>query len=75
LRLPAIIQWVKQTFAVRFNRCAERTRHIWGDWYWLRVVEGKPPEGGIEADWAAVSVAAETGGIPSGTWPLMGSAP
>jgi hypothetical protein len=44
LQLPAIMQWVKQTFAVRFNRCAERTGHVWGDRYWSRVVEGEPPE-------------------------------
>jgi hypothetical protein len=28
LQLPAIMQWVKQTFAVRFNRSAERTGHV-----------------------------------------------
>jgi hypothetical protein len=28
LQLPAIMQWVKQTFAVRFNRCTERTGHV-----------------------------------------------
>jgi hypothetical protein len=32
-RLPAIMQWVKQTFAVRFNLRAERTGHVWGDRY------------------------------------------
>jgi hypothetical protein len=31
LLLPAIIQWLKQTFAVRFNRCAERSGHVWGE--------------------------------------------
>jgi hypothetical protein len=45
LRLPAIMQWVKQTFAVRFNRRAERTGHVWGDRYWSRVMEGEPPDG------------------------------
>jgi hypothetical protein len=46
LQLPAIMQRLKQTFAVRFNRRAERTGHAWGDRYWSRVPEGEPPEGG-----------------------------
>jgi hypothetical protein len=45
LRLPAIMQWMKQTFAVRFNRRGGRSGHVWGDRYWSRVVEGKPPDG------------------------------
>jgi hypothetical protein len=56
LQLPAIMQWLKQTFAVRFNRHAGRTGHIWGDRYWSRMLEGEPPEGAGEVD-----VAAETG--------------
>jgi hypothetical protein len=63
LQLPAIMQWVKQTFAVRFNRRAERTGHIWGDRYWSKVLEGEPPEWAAEVDWEAVEVAAETGEI------------
>jgi REP element-mobilizing transposase RayT len=49
LQLPAIMQWLKQTFAVRFNRCAERTGHVWGDRYWSRVLKGEPPEGTAES--------------------------
>jgi hypothetical protein len=30
LQLPAIMQWLKQTFAVRFNRRGGRAGHIWG---------------------------------------------
>jgi REP element-mobilizing transposase RayT len=63
LQLPAIMQWVKQTFAVRFNLYAERTGHVWGDRYWSRALEGEPPEGAGEVDWEAVDVAAETGEI------------
>jgi hypothetical protein len=44
LQLPAIMQWVKQTFAVRFNWCTERTGHVWGDRYWSREVKGEPSE-------------------------------
>jgi hypothetical protein len=66
LQLPAIMQWVKQTFAVRFNRCAERTGHVWGDRYWSRVLDGAPPEEAGNVDWAAVDVGAVTGDISSG---------
>jgi hypothetical protein len=75
LQLPAIMQWVKQTFAVRFNRCEERTGHIWGDRYWSRVVEGEPPEEAGEVDWEAVEVAAETGESPFGACPSDGVSP
>jgi REP element-mobilizing transposase RayT len=75
LRLPAIMQWLKQTFAVRFNRCTERTGHIWGDRYWSRVVEGEPPEETGEVDWEAMEVAAKTGEISFGTWPPDGVSP
>jgi hypothetical protein len=54
---------MKQTFAVRFNRCVERTGHVWGDRYWSRIVEGEPPEEAAEVGWEAVDVAAETGEI------------
>jgi hypothetical protein len=66
LQLPAIMQWVKQTFAVRFNLCTDRTGHVWGDRYWSRVVEGEPPEWAAEVDWAAVDVGAKTGILSSG---------
>jgi hypothetical protein len=75
LQLPAIMQWLKQTFAVRFNLCEGRTGHIWGDRYWSRVVEGEPPEGAGEVDWEAVKVAAETGESSSGEWPSDGVSP
>jgi hypothetical protein len=75
LQLPAIMQWVKQTFAVRFNRCTERTGHIWGDRYWSRVLEGEPPEVAGEVDWEALEVAAETGVLSSGKCPPDGVSP
>jgi hypothetical protein len=49
-QLPAIMQWLKQTFAVRFNLRAGRTGHIWGDRYWSQVLEREPPEGAREVD-------------------------
>jgi REP element-mobilizing transposase RayT len=44
LELPAIMKWMKQVFAQRYNRAAGRTGHIWGDRYWSRIVEGEPHE-------------------------------
>jgi hypothetical protein len=75
LQLPAIMQWLKQTFAVRFNLSEDRTGHVWGDRYWSRVLEGEPPEEAVEVDWAAVDVAAETGVLSSGGRPLDGVSP
>jgi hypothetical protein len=53
-QLPRIMQWVKQTFSVRFNMRTGRTGHVWGDRYWSRILPGEPPEGVGEVDWAAV---------------------
>jgi hypothetical protein len=81
LQLPAIMQWLKQTFAVRFNRGAGRTGHVWGDRYWSRVLEGELPEEAGEVDWAAVDVGAETGVLssggrsPDGVSPLVAETP
>jgi hypothetical protein len=75
LQLPAIMQWVKQTFAVRFNLSTDRSGHVWGDRYWSRVVEGEPPDWAKEVDWAVVDVGAETGVLPSSGWPSYGVSP
>jgi hypothetical protein len=58
-QLPEIMQWIKQTFAVRFNMRDGRSGHLWGDRYWSRVLEGEPPEGAEKVDWAAVEAEAE----------------
>jgi hypothetical protein len=42
-QLPDIMQWIKQTFAVRFNVIDGRTGHIWGDRYWSLILLGEPP--------------------------------
>jgi hypothetical protein len=45
LELPAIMQWLKQVFAQRYNRADGRIGHIWGDRYGSRILEGAaPPE-------------------------------
>jgi hypothetical protein len=51
--LPAIMKWLKQTFAQRYNRDNGRTGHLWGDRYCSRILEGEPPDGG-EAEAAGV---------------------
>jgi hypothetical protein len=43
LELPAIMQWLKQVFAQRYNRADGRIGHIWGDRYGSRILEGEPP--------------------------------
>jgi REP element-mobilizing transposase RayT len=40
--LPAIMKWLKQVFAQRYNRKDGRIGHIWGDRYWSEVIEGEP---------------------------------
>jgi REP element-mobilizing transposase RayT len=45
LKLPAIMQWLKQTFAQRYNRDHDRIGHLWGDRYGSKILEGEPPEG------------------------------
>jgi REP element-mobilizing transposase RayT len=47
--LPAIMKWLKQTVAMRYNRDNGRTGHLWGDRYRSRILEGEPPNGGASA--------------------------
>jgi REP element-mobilizing transposase RayT len=43
MALPAIMKWLKQVFAQRYNRAEGREGHIWGDRYWSRILAGEPP--------------------------------
>ncbi|MDR2398289.1 MAG: transposase [Spirochaetaceae bacterium] len=43
LQLPAIMKWMKQVFAQRYNRAEGREGHIWGDRYGSRILAGEPP--------------------------------
>jgi REP element-mobilizing transposase RayT len=43
-QLPRIMQWLKQTFAVRYNLLYGWTGHVWGDRYWSRIAEKEPLE-------------------------------
>jgi REP element-mobilizing transposase RayT len=42
--LPAIMKWLKQVFAQRYNRQTGRIGHIWGDRYWSLIVEDAEAE-------------------------------
>jgi hypothetical protein len=53
-QLPEIMQWLKQTFAVRFNVIDGRTGHIWGDRYWSLILPGEPPEDAEAHEFAPV---------------------
>jgi REP element-mobilizing transposase RayT len=44
LELPAIMKWMKQVFAQRYNRLEGRIGHIWGDRYWSEIVEAGEAE-------------------------------
>jgi REP element-mobilizing transposase RayT len=42
--LPVVMQWIKQTFACRYNAMKRLDGHTWGDRYWSKVIDGEPPE-------------------------------
>jgi hypothetical protein len=41
--LPIVMQWIKQTFACRYNAMKRLDGHVCGDRYWSKVLEGEPP--------------------------------
>jgi hypothetical protein len=57
--LPKIMQWIKQTFSVRFNVIVGRTGHVWGERYRSEILEGEPPEWAKEVDWEMVEAKAK----------------
>jgi hypothetical protein len=75
LELPAIMKWLKQTFAQRYNRETGRIGHIWGDRYWSRILEGEPSgeENGGAAAVANMGVRPPNGknGGPPGFLPIF----
>jgi hypothetical protein len=54
LQLPEIMQWIKQTYAVRYNVYDGRTGHIWGDRYASWIV-AEPPKDAEEYVFAPVA--------------------
>jgi hypothetical protein len=59
LQLPKIMQWVKQTFSLRFNVWTRRSGHLWGRRYESVIVDGAPPVEAVEVDWDAVKAESE----------------
>jgi hypothetical protein len=74
-QLPRIMQWVKQTFSVRFNMRTGRTGHVWGDRYRSEILPGEPPEGVVPVDWAAVEKMAKTPVSTAMTYALSWDSP
>jgi hypothetical protein len=73
--LPDIMQWIKQTFSVRFNVIVGRTGHVWGERYRSEILEGEPPVNAAEVDWKMVEKKAKEE-IPAGiTYELSWDSP
>jgi hypothetical protein len=53
-QLPEIMQWIKQTYALRYNVYDGRTGHLWGDRYASKIVAEGPPKDAEEYVFAAV---------------------
>ncbi|MDR0639911.1 MAG: hypothetical protein LBG27_13610 [Spirochaetaceae bacterium] len=53
LKLPLIMQWMKQTFSARLNVITGRLGHVWGERYDSEIMWEGPPEWAKEVDWAA----------------------
>jgi hypothetical protein len=70
LELPAIMKWVKQTFAARFNRRDGRSGHIWGDRYVSWILEGEPEEDAADSVGAAGAGTVPRGGRKTGVRPF-----
>jgi hypothetical protein len=69
------MQWVKQTFSVRFNMIVGRTGHVWGDRYRSEILAWEPPVDAKEVDWEMVKEKAKTE-IPAGmTYELSWDSP
>ncbi|MDR0639818.1 MAG: hypothetical protein LBG27_13130 [Spirochaetaceae bacterium] len=60
LKLPLIMQWLKQTFSARFNVLTGRLGHVWGKRYESEILWEDPPEWAKEVDWEAVGTLAKT---------------
>jgi REP element-mobilizing transposase RayT len=62
LQLPEIMQWIKQTYSVRYNMYDGRTGHIWGDRYASRIAAEGPPKDAEEYVFGPVICKAGCGG-------------
>jgi hypothetical protein len=62
LQLPEVMQWIKQTFAVRNNVMKHLDGHVWGDRYASWIVAGGPPKDAETYVFAPAVCAAGRGG-------------
>jgi REP element-mobilizing transposase RayT len=77
--LPVVMQWIKQTFACRYNAMKRLDGHTWGDRYWSWIVDGPPTDAKeyvfapavCEAASRKVRKAVRAGG---GGWPVNSTA-
>jgi REP element-mobilizing transposase RayT len=53
-QLPEIMQWIKQTYACRYNALKRLDGHVWGDRYESEIVPEGPPKDAEEYVFAAV---------------------
>ncbi|MDR0639063.1 MAG: hypothetical protein LBG27_09240 [Spirochaetaceae bacterium] len=60
LKLPLMMQLLKQTFSLRFNIIVGRKGHVWGERYESEILDGEPPEWAEAADWGAIDKSANT---------------
>jgi hypothetical protein len=67
LQLPEIMQWIKQTYALRYNVYDGRTGHIWGDRYASWIAADGPPREAEEYVFAPVVCMAGRRGRRRGT--------
>ncbi|MDR1470199.1 MAG: transposase [Spirochaetaceae bacterium] len=58
-KLPKIMQWLKQTFSLRFNLMTGRKGHLWGERYESEILDGEPPPEAKEVDWEMVTAEAK----------------
>jgi hypothetical protein len=70
LQLPKIMQWVKQSFSLRFNVWTRRSGHLWGVRYESVIVDGDPPVEAGEVDWGMVKAESEKEIPEDGTYTL-----
>jgi hypothetical protein len=81
LQLPEIMQWIKQTYSVRYNVYDGRTGHIWGDRYASWIVSEGPPEDAKAYVFAPVGRggrrrgAGKGGGVPESGAPAVNPPP
>jgi hypothetical protein len=69
-QLPRIMQWLKQSFSLRFNVWTRRSGHLWGVRYESEIVEEGPPSDAGEVDWGMVKAESEKEIPEDGTYTL-----